>query len=69
VLIADKSFGQNIRGLLVGRGVLKTNLLALDFVPQKVVSHFNVLGAVMELGVVCDCDCDCGLVVDMEYSW
>jgi hypothetical protein len=67
VLIADKSFGQNFRGLLVGRGVLKTNLLALDFVPQKVVSHFNVLGAVMELGVAHDCDCR--LVVDMEYSW
>jgi hypothetical protein len=67
VLIADKSFGQNIRGLLVGRGVLKMNLLALDFVPQKVVSHFNVLGAVMELGVACDCNR--GLVVDMEYSW
>jgi hypothetical protein len=67
VFIANKSFGQDIRGLLVCRGVLKTDLLALDFVPQKVVSHFNVLGAVMELGVVHDCNR--GLVVDMEHSW
>lgn len=63
----DKSFGQNICGLLICWSVLKMDLLALNFVPQKVVSHFNVFGAIVELGVVCDGDR--GLIVDMEDCW
>jgi hypothetical protein len=43
------------------------DLLALNFVPQKVVSHFNVFGAIVELGVVCDGNR--GLIVDMEDCW
>jgi hypothetical protein len=67
MLIADESFGQNIRSLLICWGVLKTNLFGLNFMPQKMMSHFNMLGVIVELGVACDCNH--GLVVDMEYSW
>ena len=67
VLLADKSFGQNIHGLLISQGVLKTDFLALDLVPQKMVLHFNMLGVIMELGVACDSDRR--LIVDMEDSW
>jgi hypothetical protein len=66
VLIADKSFGQNIHSLLICRGVLKMNLFGLNFMPQKMMSHFNMLGAIVELRVARDCNRR--LIVDMQHS-
>jgi hypothetical protein len=67
VLLADKSFGQDVGSLLLCRDVLKTDLFTLDFLPQKMMSDFDVLCAVVELRVVCDGDR--GLVIDMECGW
>jgi hypothetical protein len=67
VLRVHNSFGQDVGNLVICWSILKSNLFTLDFVPQKMVSHFNVLGAIMELGV--PCDGDGRLIIDMEDSW
>ena len=67
MLLMDKSFGQDVSSLLLCWGIFKMNFFALDFLPQKMVTDFNVFGPVMELWVVHDGDCE--LVIDMESGW
>jgi hypothetical protein len=66
VLSPDEFFGQDVCGLLVSQDVLKSNLFSLDFLPQKMMSHFNVFGAIMQLGVARNSDR--GLIINMEDS-
>ena len=67
MLLMDKSLGQDVGSLLLCWGIFKTNLFTLNFLPQKVVTDFNVFGLIMELWVVRDGDC--GLVIDVESGW
>ena len=67
VLLPVQRLGHSVGDFFTSRDVLEFELSLFDFIAYEVMSDFDVLGPIVELGVFCDGDG--GLVIHVECSW
>ena len=67
VLLPVQCLGHSVGDFFTSRDVLEFKLSLFDFIMYEVMSDFDVLGPIVELGVFHDGDG--GLVIHVECSW